>query len=114
MLHAYYRTHVNRPKLQVCPLPNHATSSVGFDFDEAAVYRISVLFLALGTRRRVLNRFYPSVHGRRLGCEDREEMTPKNICYRKKSLKINIFVQQFVRFSFLAKSFYQNYHRLTY
>jgi hypothetical protein len=41
MFHAYI--HVNRPKLKVGLLPNHATSSVRFDFDDPiafAVYRI--------------------------------------------------------------------------
>jgi hypothetical protein len=101
MFHAYI--HVNRPKLKVGPLPNHATR---FDLDDrlCRVPNISSV-LRYTAGRRVPNSIL-SFGTRRLRNDAQTHLQPQKVF---KNLHI---VQQLglVGFSFLAETFYQNYH----
>jgi hypothetical protein len=93
MFHVYI--HVNRPKLKVGPPPNHATSSVRFDFDDRLCHVLNMSSVL---------RFYP-FGTRRLRNDAQTHLLPQ------KFFK-NLHIQQLglVGFSFLVESFYQNYH----
>jgi hypothetical protein len=101
----WFHAYIHKPKLKVGPLPNHATSSVRFDFDDR-LCRVPNIISVLRYTAPCTELDFIFRYTRRLRNDAQTHLLPQ------KFLKNLHIVQQLglVGFSFLAESFYQNYH----